>query len=114
MVLPVACWASDSAGHFRGLVARTVRSPGRPSGAGELIGGVGVGSAAADVDQFVEALDGLLTRGPRWRYARGPNGWAPTPDDRLLPAWAASTPTAPVPVPSTPTAPVPTTPPRDP
>ncbi|OHV32034.1 segregation protein B [Parafrankia colletiae] len=63
--------------------------------AGALRASVGVGSSAADVDRLIEALDLFLTSGPRWRYALGPGGWAPTPDDRLRPDWAASVPASP-------------------
>ncbi|ONH60177.1 segregation protein B [Frankia sp. CcI49] len=66
-----------------------LRRLGAPGGA--LRASVGVGSTTADVDQLIEALDEYLTEGPRWRYACGPGGWAPTPDDRALPEWAAST-----------------------
>ncbi len=68
---------------------------GAPGGA--LRASVGIGSTVADIDRLVDALDAYLIGGPRWRYGRGPGGWAPIPDDRLLPDWAAATPTAPVP-----------------
>ncbi|WP_242424481.1 aminotransferase class V-fold PLP-dependent enzyme, partial [Frankia sp. EI5c] len=65
--------------------------------AGALRASVGVGSTAADVDELLDALRSYLTRGPGWRYLPGPGGWVPTPDDRLLPDWAAAVPTAPTP-----------------
>ena len=56
---------------------------------------VGLGSSSADIDRLVTALEQLLRRGARWRYARVSDRWAPTPDPRprhpsAFPEWAAA------------------------
>jgi selenocysteine lyase/cysteine desulfurase len=58
-------------------------------GAGAVRASVGVGSRTADVDRLVHAITELVHRGPSWRYARTEGRWAPTPDPRPLPYWAA-------------------------
>ncbi|MBM7784462.1 aminotransferase class V-fold PLP-dependent enzyme [Tenggerimyces flavus] len=47
----------------------------------------GAGSTTADVDRLADALDALLTRGPRWTYDTVEGRWAPSPDPRPTPEW---------------------------
>lgn len=63
------------------LVARL----GVPEGA--VRASLGVGSSSADVDRLLDALDALLTDGPRWCYSSAGGGCRPVPDHRSLPAW---------------------------
>ena len=83
---------------------------------GAVRASLGVGSSSADVDRLLEALDALLTDGPRWTYASDGASCRPSPDDREVPAWAAragldalsTTGTPCEPVPSSPTSSTPT------
>jgi selenocysteine lyase/cysteine desulfurase len=75
---------------------------------GAVRASLGVGSSSADVDRLLEALDLLLTAGPRWTYASDGAACRPSPDDRDLPTWAGSTglqTLAPVTTPCAPTTP---------
>jgi selenocysteine lyase/cysteine desulfurase len=53
-----------------------------PAPEGAVRASLGIGTAADDVDRLVDALHGLVRRGPSWRYAVVDGRWAPTPDPR--------------------------------
>lgn len=57
-------------------------------GATAVRASLGLGSTSTDVDRLLDALDQLLTTGPRWTYDAA---HLPVPDPRPLPAWAAGT-----------------------
>jgi selenocysteine lyase/cysteine desulfurase len=52
---------------------------------------LGVGSSSADVERLLDALDALLTEGPRWTYVSDGATCRPVPDDREVPGWATAT-----------------------
>jgi selenocysteine lyase/cysteine desulfurase len=43
---------------------------------------IGIGTTEEHVDRLVEALQQLVTQGPRWTYGRVDGRWVPTPDPR--------------------------------
>lgn len=57
-------------------------------GATAVRASLGPGSSSDDVDRLAEAVERLVTEGPRWTY--GPDG-LPSPDPRPLPAWVSAT-----------------------
>ncbi|WP_263248835.1 aminotransferase class V-fold PLP-dependent enzyme [Saccharopolyspora rosea] len=46
---------------------------------------IGLGTAVEHVDRLAAALRGLVTDGPRWRYAQQDGRWAPVDDPREVP-----------------------------
>ncbi|MGW5359438.1 aminotransferase class V-fold PLP-dependent enzyme [Actinopolymorpha pittospori] len=59
--------------------------------AGTLRASVGVGTTLRDVDRLADAVERLLSVGPRWEYARVEGRWTPVGDPRTAPAWAGAT-----------------------
>ncbi|MGD3109662.1 aminotransferase class V-fold PLP-dependent enzyme [Streptomyces sp. YGL11-2] len=57
-----------------------------PSGA--LRASFGVPSTLADIDRLLDALNGLVTHGPKWTYETVSGRWTPVPDPRPVPQWA--------------------------
>ena len=43
---------------------------------------LGLGTTPDDVDRLVDAVDRLVTDGPRWDYAVVDGRWSPVPDPR--------------------------------
>ncbi len=64
------------------LVA-ALTGPTRPEPA--LRASFGAASRSEDIDRFLSALDSILARGPRWRYARQEGRFVPDPDPRPPP-----------------------------
>ena len=56
---------------------------------GALRVSIGVGTAAADVDRFADALQAVLADGPQWRYEAHGSQVVPVPDPRPRPSFLA-------------------------
>ena len=57
--------------------------------AGAVRASLGVGSSGTDVQRLLDALDELLTDGPRWTYFADRGGCTPFPDPRPATPWSA-------------------------